>query len=59
MILHQLAAELERILVGRMRQLVHEAFEVDRVVVDVHAAPEAREDVRVAHRVVDQQVRDR
>ena len=55
---HQLAAELERILAGRMGQLVHEAFEIDRVLVEVHAAPEARRHVRVAHRVVDQQVRD-
>ena len=29
-----------------------------RVLVDVHPAPEARRHVRVAHRVVDQQVRD-
>jgi hypothetical protein len=58
MLRHQLAAEFERILAGRMRQLVHEAFEIDRVLVDVHAAPEARRDVRIAHRVVDQQVRD-
>ena len=56
---HQLAAELERILADRVRQLVHEAFDVDGVVIDVHAAPEAGRDRRVAHRVVDQQVRDR
>ena len=58
MVRHQLAPELERILAGRMGQLVHEAFEIDGVLVDVHAAPEARRHVRVAHRVVDQQVRD-
>ena len=26
---HQLAPELERVLAGRMRQLVHEAFDID------------------------------
>ena len=59
MLPHQLAAELERILAGRVRQFVHEAFHVDGVLVGVHAAPEARRHVRVAHRVVDQQVRHR
>ena len=42
----------------RLRQFVHEALDVDGVLVDVHAAPEARRDVRVAHRMIDQQVRD-
>ena len=56
---HQLAPELERILPGRNGQLIHEAFEIDGVLIDVHAAPEPRRNVRVAHRVVDQQVRDR
>ena len=32
-----------------MRQFVHEAFDVDGVVVDVDAAPEAGRDVRIAH----------
>jgi hypothetical protein len=58
MICHQLAPELERVLADRMGKLVHEAFEIDGVVVDVHAAPEARRDVWVAHGVVDQKVRD-
>ena len=58
MLAHQLAPERERILAGRLRQLVHEAFEIDGVLVVVHAAPEPRRDVRVAHGVVDQQVRD-
>ena len=40
--LQHLAAELERILPGGMGELVDEAFAVDRVVVDVDAAPEAR-----------------
>ena len=55
---HQLAAELERILANGMRELVHEAFEIERILVVVHAAPEVRRDVWVAHGVVDQQVRD-
>jgi hypothetical protein len=38
---HELAAELERVLPGRVREFVHEAFEVDRVLVEVHASPEA------------------
>ena len=58
MFAHELAAELERVLPDRVRQLVHEAFDEDGVLVDVHAAPEARQDVRIAHRVVDHQVRD-
>ena len=41
-----------------LRQLVDEALEIDGVLVVVHAAPEPRRDVRVAHRVIDQQVRD-
>jgi hypothetical protein len=40
-----------------MRELVDEAFEEDRVLVDVHTAPESRWHVRVAHRMVDEQVR--
>ena len=56
---HQLAPQRERILPGRVRDLVDEALEVDRVLVQVDAAPEARRHVRIAHRVVDQQVRDR
>ncbi len=58
MIGHQLAPELERVLPGRVRQLVHEALEIDGVLVVVHAAPEPWRDRRVAHGVVDQQVRD-
>ena len=54
---HQLAPEFDRILADRMRQLVHEAFEIDRVLVDVDAAPEARRDVGIAHGMLDQQVR--
>ena len=55
----QLAAEFQLVLPGRLRQLIHEAFHEDAVLVDVHATPEARRDVRIAHRMVDQQVRDR
>src|SRR5262249_25327960 len=59
MLAHQLAPELERILPGCVRQLIHEAFEIDGVLVVVHATPEVRRDVRVAYGVVNQQVRDR
>ena len=55
---HQRAAELERVLAGGMGQLVHEAFHVDGVLVDVDPAPEPRRHRRVAHGVVDEQVRD-
>src|SRR6266446_7391103 len=58
MVRHQLAPELERVLADRMGKLIHEAFEIDGVLVDVHAAPEARRDVWVAHGMVDQKVRD-
>ena len=59
MVGHQLAPERERILPGRMRQLVDEALEIDRVLVEIHAAPEAGRNGRVAHRMVDQQRRKR
>src|SRR5262245_53299650 len=58
MIGHQLAAELQRILANRMRKLIHETFEVDGVVVDIHATPEARRDRWIAHGMVDQKVRN-
>src|SRR5262249_18270518 len=53
----ELAPELERVLPGRVCQLVHETLEEYAVLVDVHAPPKARQNVRVAHRMVDQQVR--
>src|SRR6202040_2870675 len=56
--LEHLAAKFEWVLPGDMGQLVNKAFDVDRIVVDVDPAPEPRGDRRVAHRVVDQQVRD-
>src|SRR5437763_1495418 len=56
---HQLAPELELVLSGCLRELVDEAFQEDSVLVDVHAAPEARRDMRIVHRVVDHQVRHR
>jgi len=40
-----------------VRQLVDEGFEIERVVVDVHAAPIARRHRRIAHGVLDQQIR--
>ena len=59
MIHHELAAKLERILASGVRKLVHEAFQINRILIVVHSAPEVRRDVRVAHRVVDEQVRNR
>ena len=59
MLRHQLAPELERIDAGFLCKLVHEAFEIDGVVVDVHTPPETRIDVRVAHRMIDENVGDR
>ena len=55
--LQHLAPEFERVLPGGMGQLVDEAFGIDRIVVGVDAAPEAGADMRVAHCMVDQQVR--
>ena len=57
MLAHQLAAERKRILAHYIGQFIHEAFEIDRVVIDVDAAPEARRNVRIAHRMFDQKVR--
>jgi len=50
-----LAAEFERILAGGMGELVDEAFAVDRVLFGVDAAPRPGRDMRIAHRVIDQQ----
>ena len=58
MVRHQLAAECERVLPGRMRQLIHEAFEIDSVLVAVDAAPDARRNMGITHRMVDQQMGD-
>ena len=55
---HQLAPELERVLPGRVRQLIHEALEIYGVLVVVHTAPEPRRDRRIDHRVIDEKVRD-
>ncbi len=52
----QRASERQRILSGGVRHLVHETLDEEAVLVDVHAAPEPRLDVRVAHRVIDQQI---
>ncbi len=39
-----------------MRHFVYEALKIDRVLVQIHAAPEARRYRRVAHRLLDEQV---
>ena len=58
-IAHQLPSERERILARSMGQFVDERFHVDRVLIHVDTAPETRRHVRVAHGVVDQQIRHR
>ena len=59
MLAHQRAAEFERVLAGRTRAFLDEAFHVDGVLVGVDAAPRADRNMRVAHHVLDQQVRHR
>src|SRR5476651_329124 len=46
-------------LFSSVRDFVHEAFHVHAVLIGVHAAPRADRDMRVAHRVLDEQVRHR
>ena len=59
MLAHQLASERQRILADGVRELVDETFQVNRIVVDVYAAPEPGNYVRIAHRMLDQEVRHR
>src|SRR5215468_10764735 len=59
MLCHQLAPEFELVVAARLGELVDEAFEVDGVVIDVHATPEAGLNMRVAHRMIDEDVRNR
>src|SRR5436305_13915135 len=54
MVRHQLAPELERGDAAFLRRLIDKAFEIDGAVVDVHAAPETRIEVPVAHGRVDE-----
>src|ERR1041384_5513234 len=56
---HELAPEFERVLARGFRELVHKALNENGVLVDVHSAPETGRHVRIAHRVVDQQIRHR
>ena len=39
-----------------MGEFIHEAFEIDGILVEVDATPEARPDRRIAHGVIDQQI---
>ena len=55
---HQRPAILQRVFPGGMRQLIHEAFQIEGVLVEVHTAPETRRHMRVAHGMVDQQIRE-
>ena len=42
----------------RATKMVNVAFQIDGVLVDVDAAPEARRHMRIAHGMIDQQIRD-
>ena len=53
---HELAPELDRVHAGRLGQFIHETFHEDRVLVRVDPAPESRRHMRIAHRMVNQQV---
>ena len=52
---HQFAAQCERVLLGRVGNFVDKALKVNRVLIQIHATPEARWHVRIAHRVIHQQ----
>ena len=54
---HHLASERERILAGCVGEFIHEALLEDGVLVVVHAAPETGRHMRIAHRVIDQNIR--
>ena len=56
-LVHECAAELQGVLAGSARHFVHEALEIDGVLVGVDAAPGADRHMRVAHGVFDEQVR--
>ena len=57
MLAHEGAAELERVRAGRAGHFLDEALHVHGVLVGVDAAPGPDRHVRVAHRVLDEQVR--
>ena len=57
MVGHQLAPEFKRILAGSIGELVHEALDEHRILIDIDATPEPWWHVRIAHRVVDHQIR--
>ncbi len=56
---HQLATKGQWILAGGVSQLINKTFQIQGILVKVHAPPEARADMRVVHGVVHQQVRHR
>src|SRR5262249_40349489 len=56
--LEQLQAEREGILLELMRQFVDERFDEDSVVIDAYTPPEPGQDVRVPHRMVDEEIRN-
>jgi len=55
---HQGPAEHERVFACGVGQFVDEAFQIDCILVGVDGAAGARRFRRVAHRVLDQQVRE-
>ena len=57
MVLHEGAAEFERVLAGRPRAFLDEGLHVVAVLVGIDAAPGANRHMRVAHRIFDQHVR--
>ena len=59
MLAHQRAPEFQRVGACRVRNLVHEAFHVHRVLVGVDAPPRTHRHVRVAHRVLELERRER
>ena len=55
----QFAAQRQRVLFGGVREFVDKAFQINRVLVQIHATPETRRHMRIAHRMVDQKIRER
>ena len=53
-----LATELYRIHTGSFSHLIHEGFDKDRVLVNIHTTPETWRDMRIAHRMIDRHIRE-
>ena len=59
MIAKKLAAKFNRVGASSLGQFVHEAFEENCVLINVHAAPKARRNRLIPHGVIDHQIRNR